>query len=268
MCYFNGQKVAKSEQIRLKELEKSAANYDFLNRQLQSGFDYGLNAVLKPTEGKDDFEIVQMEWGFIPSYLKTREDVGKMRFGYKDAAGKYRPPITTLNAVSEGLLQPGKIYRDAALNRRCLVLSSGFYEWRHIYPLNKRTGQPVKTANKYPYRITVRGKKYFFMAGIWQSWTDRATGEYVETFAIVTTKANELMQQVHNSKKRMPAILTEDLAWEWLFGNPDEKRITEIATFQFPATQMEAYPIAKDFREAPDPTKGFTYEELPELATV
>jgi len=27
------------------------------------------------------------------------------------------------------------------------------------------------------------------MAGIWQGWTDKATGEYVETFAVVTTKS-------------------------------------------------------------------------------
>lgn len=265
MCYYNGQRVTRAEFIRLKQLEKAVAKYDFLNRELQIGFDYGLNAVLKPLPGKADFEIVQMEWGFIPSYLKTREDVDKMRHGYKDSTGKFRPPITTLNAVSEEMLAPGKIYRDAGLNRRCLVLSSGFYEWRHVFPLNKRTGQPLKTANKYPYFITLKDKEYFFMAGIWQPWTDKATGEYVESFAIVTTAANKLMEQVHNSKKRMPTILTDDLAYEWLFGSLDEKRITEIAKTQYPSEKMEAYPIAKDFREALEPTKPFKYEDLPEL---
>jgi hypothetical protein len=63
-----------------------------------------------------------MEWGFIPSYLKSREDVAKMRNGYKDATGKYRPPVIMLNAVCEELLAPGKIYREAGLKRRCLVL--------------------------------------------------------------------------------------------------------------------------------------------------
>ena len=106
MCYYNGQKVTRAEYIRLKELEKLVANYDFLSRDLQIGFDYSLNAVLKPVPGQKDFDIVQMEWGFIPSYLKTREDVFKMRNGYKDATGKFRPPITTLNAVSEEMLAP------------------------------------------------------------------------------------------------------------------------------------------------------------------
>lgn len=103
------------------------------------------------------------------------------------------------------------------------------------------------------------------MAGIWQGWTDKSTGEYVETFAIVTTKANALMSQIHNSKKRMPVILNEDLAWEWLLGNPDEKRILEIASSQYPSNEMKACTIAKDFREALEPAKKFIYEDVPAL---
>ncbi|MBL7732301.1 MAG: SOS response-associated peptidase [Chitinophagaceae bacterium] len=265
MCYYNGQKVTRAEYIRLKALEKAVANYDFLHRDLQVGFDYGFNAVLKRHPDKEDFDIVQMEWGFIPPYLKTREDVTKMRYGYKDASGQFRPPITTLNAVSEEMLNNGKLYRDAALHRRCLVLSTGFYEWRHVHRLNKKTGQPLKTADKYPYYITVKDREYFFMAGIWQPWTDKATGEHVESFAIVTTAANPLMEQIHNTKKRMPAILDEDLAWEWLFGELSEERIKQIGMHQFPASQMQAYTIAKDFREALDPTMEFNYEELSNL---
>jgi putative SOS response-associated peptidase YedK len=268
MCYYNGQKVSRAEYIRLKELEKLVASYDFLGRELQIGFDYALNAVLKPLSndnGQHDFEIVQMEWGFIPPYLKTREDVFKMRNGYKDANGKFKPPITTLNAVSEEMLSPGKIYREAALKRRCLVLSTGFFEWRHVFPLNKRTGQPLKTANKYPYYITLKDQPYFFMAAIWQPWTDKVTGEYVESFAIVTTAANSLMQQIHNSKKRMPTILDEDLAYEWMFGDLDENRISEIGRFQYPAGKMQACTIAKNFRETLEPTKEFAYEDLPAL---
>lgn len=264
MCYYNGQKVTRSEYIRLKELEIQLAAYDLLVYDLLSGFDYGLCAVLKPVSGKIAIELVQMEWGFIFPNLRTRDDVHKLRLGYKDARGVFKPPIMTLNAVAEEMLLPNKVYRDAALHRRCLVLSSGFYEWRHIYRTNKRTGEPLKTPDKYPYFIKVKNREYFFMAGIWQPWTDKVTGEYVESFAIVTTAANSLMEKIHNSKKRMPAILSEDLAWEWLFGNPNEKRITEIAMTPFPAEQMEAWTIAKDFRDSTEPTRAVEYEELRE----
>ncbi len=272
MCYYNGQKVTRTECIRLKQLEKLVDNYDFLGRDLQIGFDYGQNAVLKSVPGKEDFEIVQMEWGFIPDankwpFIETREDLVKMRTGYKDANGKFNPPITTLNAVSEEILLPNKIYREAALKRRCLILSTGFYEWRHVYPLNKRTGQPLKTALKYPYFITLKDQEYFYMAGVWQPWTDASTGEYVESDAIVTTNANghNLMEQVHNSKKRMPTILNEELAYRWLFDNLSEKDISSIAMTQYPSNKMQAYTIAKDFRDQLEPVKSFSYEDLPAL---
>ncbi|MBS1669223.1 MAG: SOS response-associated peptidase family protein [Bacteroidetes bacterium] len=270
MCYYNGQLVTRAEYIRLKGLEKLLANYDFLKSPLQDGFAFGNTAVLKRFPDREDFDIVQMEWGFLKGdpnkwpFIRTREDAEKIRRGYKDEKG-FHPGLNFLNAVAEELLLPNKVYRDAALNRRCLVLSSGFYEWRHVFPKNKRTGEPLKTAVKYPYRIGLKGKEYFYMAGIWEPWTDQMSGEHVDTFAIVTTKANELMKQVHNSKERMPTILNEDLAHEWMFGNLSEDRITEIALTQYPYKEMEAYPIAKDFKSALDPTAAFKYDELPEL---
>jgi len=100
---------------------------------------------------------------------------------------------------------------------------------RHVFPIGKKTGKPLKTAVKYPYHIEVKKQPYFFIAGVWQPLKDVETGVYVETFSVVTTAANQLMQQIYNSKKRMPTILTEDLAWEWLFGNLNEDRISEIA---------------------------------------
>lgn len=73
------------------------------------------------------------------------------------------------------------------------------------------------------------------------------------------------MEVIHNSKKRMPTILKEDLAYEWMFGKLDEKRIIEIATTQYPAEEMDAYPIAKDFISALNPLEKFDYAELPAL---
>lgn len=268
MCYYNGQKVTRSEFIRLKNLEKVIAKYSFLNKDLLIGFEYGKSAVLRRIEGEEDFDIVEMEWGFLPGYIRNREQAEKFRTGYKKENGDWQQPILTLNAMSEEMLLPKKMYRDAALSRRCLVLSTGFYEWRHVFPIGKKTGKPLKTAVKYPYHIGVKNREYFYIAGIWQPWKDVETGEYVETFSIVTTAANKIMEQIHNSKKRMPTILTEDLAWEWLFGELDEERITEIARYQFPTQQMEACTISKDFRSDLEPAAPFVYEDLPALEFV
>jgi len=272
MCYFNGQKVTRSEFIRLKHLEKLVAKYDFLNRDVLVGFDFGNTVVLKPIPDKEDFEIVQMEWGFLPDplrwpFIETREDAFKIRRGYNDPRGKYQPGLNFLNAVSEELLLPNKVYRQAALERRCLILSTGFYEWRHIHRLNKKTGLPLKTADKYPYRVMQKDKEYFWLLGIWQPWTDAETGETVDTCAILTTEAIGGMADIHNSKKRMPSMPTDELAWEWLFEKLPEKRISEIARWQMPWENLCYYTLAKDFLSSTNPTAQFHYHDLPPLET-
>lgn len=266
MCYYNGQKVTKAEYIRLKQLEKLVADYDFLQSDLLIGFDYKEKAVLKRVPDKVDFDIVKMEWGFRAPYWKTEEEVMMWRKGFMDQNGQFRQ-LLTLNAMSEEFLLPKKIYRSSVLKRRCLILSTGFYEWRHIHRINKRTGQPNKTAEKYPYFISLKEKEYFYMAGIWTPWTDQVTGEYVESCAIVTTTAagHKLMEQVHNSKKRMPTILNEDLAFEWLFGDLDEKNIMEIGQTQYPSKDMQAWTVDKKFQQSLCPADPVFYPDVPPL---
>ncbi len=258
MCYYNGTKVTRDEYIRLKHLEKLVAKYDFLDNPMHNGFVYGKVPVIKRIEGKEDIEVLEMEWGFIPEanrfpFIETREQVNK-----------FRERFTTLNAVSEELLFNNKMYRDATLHRRCLVLSTGFYDYRHENKIGKK-GQPLKATETFPYRVGVKNKEIFFMAAIWQPWTDADTGEYVESVSIVTTVSNSLMSQVHNVKKRMPTILPEDLAWKWLFENLNEEEITKLAKYQLPSDQMEAYTIDKQFRTAEDPTLPVSYPNLPAL---
>lgn len=104
MCYYNGQKVSRTELIQLMQLEKALKNYDFLNKELSTGFDYSKNAVVIAHADKTDFDIVQMERGFIPAYIRNREGVNKMRICYKDVAGKFHPPITIKVMVPSSLL--------------------------------------------------------------------------------------------------------------------------------------------------------------------
>jgi putative SOS response-associated peptidase YedK len=270
MCYYNGQKVSRAEYIQLMQLEKAVAKYDFLNKDIHNGFAYGPIAVLKPNAAKDNFEIVQMEWGFLGSFLHTGEEAKLYRSGHKDAGGKWIPAIPNLNAKGENLFiseRTGRksIFADAARNGRCLILSTGFFEWQHIFRKNKKTGAPVKTPDTYPYYINLREDEYFFMAGIYQEWTDKSTGEIIETVAITTAPGNELMAELHNSKKRMPTILTPDLAWEWMMGDLTDERIQEIALTQYDYKKMQACTVAKDFKESLNPAEPFKYEELPAL---
>src|SRR3954451_15271249 len=53
----------------------------------------------------------------------------------------------------------------------------------------------------------------FGLAGIWENWKDPSTGEWVRTFAVITTEANELVADIHD---RMPVILKPEDFDRWL----------------------------------------------------
>jgi putative SOS response-associated peptidase YedK len=252
MCYYNGQKLGQITQIRLLHLEKWLAEQELSDQLVINGFNYGNSWVLAPNKSKNQFEIKAMQWGFLPNYLKTEDEIQQFRKGFTDLNGQFKPPITTLNAVGEEVLLPNKIYREAALNQRCLVLSTGFFEWKQYFPLGK-LGKPLKTPAKKPHYIYVQNQPYFFMAGIYNNWVNKQTGELTPTFAILTTQANPLMEQIHNTKKRMPVILPEKQAFEWLLEPLPEKEIQTLATYQFPAQEMEAYEVYKQFANSSDP---------------
>jgi len=244
-----GFRVSRDQFIKLKQVEKELGTLAALDL-LKDGFKYGTSAVLRK-KGDNDFEIVNMHWEFIPFWIKSMDQVIEAR----------KKGIPWLNAKSETLLE-SKMFRDAALKRRCLILASHFYEWRHYKPDGE------KKDKTYPYVISLPDQDYFFMAGIWQPFTDKTTGEMMDTFAIVTTKANEFMEEIHNTKKRQPTILTEDLAWEWIMEDLSEQRIKEIASFQMPSEFFTAHTIRKDFKLLEDPTAEFEFEELPPLDVV
>jgi putative SOS response-associated peptidase YedK len=261
MCYYNGRLVTKEEYSRLKDLEKQVA---FLNEELAifKGFDYNDFPVLRVIPGSHETERVEMQWGFLPPYLKNKEAVQKFRNGYKDASGKYIKGYTTLNATSEELLN--KMYRDAALHRRCLIPSPGFYEWMHVQVVGK-SGKLLKTPEKFPYLVQMRNQPEFFIAGLYQPWTDQDTQITINTFTLVTTVANSLMKQIHNSKERMPAILPGDLAEAWLYKDLKDQDILDIANYQVASAEMMATPLNKDFLKRENPHEAAVYEGVPEL---
>lgn len=51
------------------------------------------------------------------------------------------------------------------------------------------------------------------MAGLWESWNDPTTTQPLETFTIITTVPNEVMEPIHT---RMPVILRTEDYQRWL----------------------------------------------------
>jgi putative SOS response-associated peptidase YedK len=132
--------------------------------------------VIRESRDEGTREMVLMRWGLIPFFTKQLSDV---------------KGISTINARAESI-QKSPTWREPFRKRRCLVPVSGFYEWKKLDEMTKQ-----------PYFFTVPDTSLFAFAGLWDAWKDK-DGNWLQSFSIVTTEANELMSAVHT---RMPCIL-------------------------------------------------------------
>ncbi|WP_263382255.1 SOS response-associated peptidase [Granulicella arctica] len=150
-------------------------------------------------ESRDDGirEMVLMRWGLIPFFTKRLADV---------------KGISTINARAESI-STSPAWREPFRKRRCLIPVSGFYEW-----------QKLDAKTKKPYTFSVTDSNLFAFAGLWDAWKDEQ-GQWLQSFSIVTTEANELMSQIHT---RMPVILHTRDYDRWLSREITEQPPTEL----------------------------------------
>ncbi|MEN8187819.1 MAG: SOS response-associated peptidase [Bacteroidota bacterium] len=150
-----------------------------------NGFDFPKTPIITD---EDPGLIKHYQWGLIPFWAKD------------DDIKKY-----TLNAKIETLTEKPSFKNS--VNKRCLIIVDGFYEWQWLDPKGKK---------KQKYLITLPNEELFMFGGIYTEWVDRSTGEMINSYSIVTTEANELMAKIHNSKKRMPVVLSKKNELDWL----------------------------------------------------
>jgi putative SOS response-associated peptidase YedK len=160
-------------------------------------------------------EFAQMRWGLVPFWAKDP------KFGY-----------STINARAEEVASK-PAYREALRKRRCLVPADAFYEWQRI---DKKT--------KHPFAFALKSGEPYAMAGLWERWQPKE-GEPLETFTILTTDPNELMEPVHN---RMPVILAAKDYARWLdpgVQNSGDSAQPPVDLLRpFPAEKMLSWPVS------------------------
>jgi putative SOS response-associated peptidase YedK len=183
----------KEETEELKWCDRALKSFTSTGYQRfhENGYDY-LPAPVVTAGAPGVFKLFR--WGLIP-------------FNMPDRATAYGLRHKTLNCIAEEMyIKPA--YMQAAKNgQRCLIPVSGFYEWRWLDPDGK---------NKIPYFISHRERPLISLAGIYSRWKDQATGGYYYSYSVLTTKANPLMEYVHNVKKRMPVIIPREYEKDWL----------------------------------------------------
>lgn len=130
--------------------------------------------------------LTPMRWGLVPGWAKDPTVGNRL-----------------VNARSETLAEKPS-FREAFQRRRGLVVADGFYEWR-------RQGR-----EKTPFYMRRQSRGYLALATVWERW--RADdGQFLFSFAVVTTEANALMAPVHD---RMPVIVGPADYERWLAPDP------------------------------------------------
>jgi putative SOS response-associated peptidase YedK len=154
-------------------------------------------------------KLQMLRWGLIPSWADDPGIGNRM-----------------INARAETVSQKPS-FRNAFKQRRCLILTDGFYEWQR--------GQ----GGKQPYYIHMKDGSPFAFAGLWESWRN---GEEIRSCTIITTDANELVGEIHN---RMPVILPPEDYELWLDPDFEEKEALTSLLRPHPSEVIEAYPVSR-----------------------
>ncbi len=165
--------------------------------------------VIRRNHETGEVSLDPLRWGLIPHWCQ-------------DPKGGRKPINTKCETV-----RTLPTFREAYARRRCIVPVDGFFEWKAI------KGQKVKQ----PYAIGMNDGSAFGLGGVWENWKDPASGEWLRTFAVITTDANELLAEIHD---RMPLILAPEDYARWLSDDPDPRELLR----PFPSAPIRMWPIS------------------------
>jgi putative SOS response-associated peptidase YedK len=166
--------------------------------------------LLPVVTGEKPSELQFFSWGLLPHWAKNRNFKSK--------------PI---NARAETVTEKPS-FRSLISTRRCIVPADGFYEWKST------------SAGKQPYRFLLKSEELFSFAGLWDEWTDKETGEVIDTFTIITTEANDLVKTMHT---RMPVLLHPIEEDAWLDVTTSNKVLLDLLR-PYPSKEMKAFAVS------------------------
>jgi putative SOS response-associated peptidase YedK len=166
MCGRYNFTVEQNDEI-LEILEK--LNAKFHNTAVKTGDVYPTNQAPILTLDQEEISPTISAWGFP----------------------KFDEKGVIINARSETAFEK-RTFRDSLLNRRCIIPSTGFYEW---------------DSEKRKFLFRMEGTKVLYMAGLYTRY-----GEELR-FVILTAEANDSMKEIHT---RMPLVIPKQEVSTWI----------------------------------------------------
>jgi putative SOS response-associated peptidase YedK len=133
----------------------------------------------------DGRQLVLMRWGLVPNWWSKPLEELRM---------------ATFNARAETVAKK-PFFRDAFNRSRCLIPASGYYEW-----LDSPGG-------KQPYYFTRRDGQPLTIAGVYDTWHDRAANKNIQSCSMLITEPNKFAAEVHDP---MPVILEREQFDTWM----------------------------------------------------
>lgn len=200
---------AKPEQIE-KEFKVGRINPNLFQPRFNIAPQQMIDVVFEP---ETERILSKLKWGLIPSWAKDETIGNKL-----------------INARAETLSEKPS-FREAFESRRCIIPASGFYEWKR-----------QNAGAKQPFYFYLKDKEVFGLAGLWESWIDKQTGENLKTCTIITTEANEVLKPVHD---RMPVILKAENYDLWLDSRENNTEKLQRFLVPYPAGKMDTYAVSR-----------------------
>jgi putative SOS response-associated peptidase YedK len=198
-----------------KEIEKEFAVRVSKEELFKPRYNIAPTQIIPAVLESDGERLVSgLKWGLIPHWSKDDSFASKL-----------------INARAETLSEKPS-FRDAFKKKRCIIPATGFYEWD-----KKSSGV------KQPFYFHLKDKEVFGFAGLWEEWLDKESGEVIETCAIITTAANEVLKSVHD---RMPVILKAKDYDRWLNEKMTETDKLRKLLTPYPAQEMETYAVSRE----------------------
>jgi len=168
MCGRYNFTVEQSEEV-MEILEKLNEKYKDKGKTVKTGEIFPTDTVPILIEEKKEVSPVLSAWGFP----------------------KFNQKGVIINARAETAFEK-KTFHDSLLNRRCIIPSTGFYEW---------------DSEKQKFLFRVEGTNALYMAGLYLNY-----GEEIR-YVILTTEANDSMKEIHN---RMPLVIPKHEITTWI----------------------------------------------------
>jgi putative SOS response-associated peptidase YedK len=161
-----------------------------------------------------------MSFGMTPSFSKKQMNIINAR-AEGDKNQNNDPDYNGSKSIfmKQAFMKPIQL-------QRCLVIADAYYDWSDQHK---------------PYLVFLQHKnRPFAFAGLYDLWKNPETGEILNSFAIITTTTNSMLQSI--GIKRMPVIFPHIYAASWL---KSTKHLADVLRMLEPMSteMMNAYAV-------------------------